>query len=79
MSKKKKRITESSGNVFVDMGFEQAEAENLLIRSKLMSAIKTYIDSEGITQSEAAEQFKVAYPESVRSTREKLNYFQSIN
>ena len=75
MSKKKKRITESSGNVFVDMGFEQAEAENLLIRSKLMSAIKTYIDSEGITQSEAAEQFKVAQPRISEIYQGKIELF----
>lgn len=42
MSKKDNQINDSSGNVFADLGFEQVEAENLLIRSKLMAAIKTY-------------------------------------
>ena len=60
MSKTDKRITKSSGNVFTDLGFEQAEAENLLVRSKLMAAIKEYVESEGITQAEAAKRFHVA-------------------
>lgn len=60
MSKTDKRFTKSSGNVFADLGFDQAEAENLLVRSKLMAAIKAYIDSEGITQVEAAKRFHVA-------------------
>ena len=60
MSKKDKHITDSSGNVFTDLGFEQAEAENLLVRSKLMAAIKSYIKTEGVTQTEAAKRFDVA-------------------
>jgi predicted XRE-type DNA-binding protein len=62
MSKKDSQITDSSGNVFADLGFEQVEAENLLVRSKLMAAIKTYIKAEDITQAEAAKRFKVAQP-----------------
>ena len=62
MSRKSKKITDSSGNVFKDLGFEQAEAENRMVRSKLMAAIKSYIESEGITQAEAAKRFDVAQP-----------------
>lgn len=40
MNKKGRRTTDSSGNVFADLGFDQAEAENLLVRSELMVAIK---------------------------------------
>ncbi len=62
MSKKDSQITDSSGKVFTDLGFERAEAENLLARSKLMAAIKKYIETECVTQAEAAERFKVAQP-----------------
>jgi predicted XRE-type DNA-binding protein len=75
MSKKDKRITKSSGNVFADLGFEQAEAENLLVRSKLMAAIKTYIESEGITQEEAAKRFHVAQPRISEIYQGKIDLF----
>ena len=75
MSKKDKRITKSSGNVFADLGFEQAEAENLLVRSKLMAAIKTYIESEDITQAEAAERFHVAQPRISEIYQGKIDLF----
>ena len=75
MSKKGKRIIKSSGNVFADMGFEQAEAENLLVRSKLMAAIKAYIESEDITQAEAAERFHVAQPRISEIYQGKIDLF----
>ncbi|HEX7027498.1 MAG TPA: XRE family transcriptional regulator [Gammaproteobacteria bacterium] len=75
MSKKTKQITDSSGNVFADLGFEQAEAENLLVRSKLMAAIKAYIESEGITQGKAAERFDVAQPRISEIYQTKIELF----
>jgi len=75
MSKKDKRIIDSSGNVFADLGFEQAEAENLLMRSKLMAAIKAYITSEGITQEEAAKRFNVAQPRISEIYQGKIDLF----
>ena len=75
MSKKDKRIIKSSGNVFADLGFEQAEAENLLVRSKLMAAIKTYIESEGIPQEEAAKCFHVAQPRISEIYQGKIDLF----
>ena len=75
MSKIENRITNSSGNVFTDLGFEQVEAENLLVRSKLMAAIKAYIESEGITQAEAAERFEVAQPRVSEIYQGKIELF----
>ena len=75
MSKKDNQITDSSGNVFADLGFEQVEAENLLVRSKLMAAIKLYIETEGITQAEAAERFKVAQPRVSEIYQGKIELF----
>ena len=75
MRQKKIPLTKASGNVFTDLGFEQVEAENLLVRSKLMAAIKTYIESEGITQAEAAERFKVAQPRISEIYQGKIELF----
>jgi predicted XRE-type DNA-binding protein len=62
MKKKHRQTTASSGNVFADLGFDPAEAENLLVRSKLMAEIKSYIESGKLTQAEAAKRFGVAQP-----------------
>jgi predicted XRE-type DNA-binding protein len=52
-------ITESSGNVFADLGFEPAEASILEMRAKLMSDLREHIESSGMTQAEAAKRLKI--------------------
>jgi predicted XRE-type DNA-binding protein len=56
----KLKITRGSGNVFVDIGFAPAEAENLLLRSQLMSRVRDA--ARGATQREAAKRFGVSQP-----------------
>jgi predicted XRE-type DNA-binding protein len=75
MNRKDNQVNDSSGNVFTDLGFEKIEAENLLVRSKLMAAIKSYIESEQITQSEAAERFNVAQPRISEIYQGKIDLF----
>jgi predicted XRE-type DNA-binding protein len=53
-------IIESSGNVFTDLGFEPAEAAILQMRAKLMSDLRVYIESSGMTQTEAAAKLGIA-------------------
>ena len=53
-------ITESSGNVFADLGFEPAEAAILQMRAKLMSDLREHIQSSGMTQAHAARKLKIA-------------------
>ena len=55
-------FTESTGNVFADLGFDQEEAENLRVRSTLMARIKKVIEDRGLTQNEAARLFGVTQP-----------------
>jgi predicted XRE-type DNA-binding protein len=52
-------ITESSGNVFADLGFEPAEAAILQMRAKLMSDLREYIQSSGMTQTRAAKKLNI--------------------
>jgi len=75
MNEKDSQINHSSGNVFTDLGFEQAQAENLLVRSKLMAAVKAYIESEGITQKEAAKRFKISQPRVSEIYQGKIELF----
>jgi len=55
-----KRITKSSGNVFVDLGFDPAEAAVLQMRANLMSDLRLYIEKQKLTQSEAAKRLGIA-------------------
>ena len=48
-------VTKSSGNVFEDLGFDTAEAENLKLRAQLMRELETLIHKKRLSQSEAAE------------------------
>lgn len=52
---KKEPITESSGNVFADLGFDPAEASILQMRATLMNDLREFIRSSGMTQTEAAQ------------------------
>ena len=46
-------ITESSGNVFADLGLP--DAEELLAKAELVRRISALIDERGLTQAQAAE------------------------
>ena len=55
----KKKMTKSSGNVFVDLGFDPAEATVLLMRADLMSDLRLYIKKHKLTRSDAAKRFDI--------------------
>jgi predicted XRE-type DNA-binding protein len=46
--------TVSSGNVFLDLGFEPHEARTLQLRAELMADLKEQIKLRDLTQTEAA-------------------------
>ncbi len=52
--------TKSSGNVFTDLGFDPAEAAVLQMRASLMSDLRIYIESNKLTQAEAAKRLGIA-------------------
>lgn len=56
----KETIVESSGNVFADLGFDPAEAAILQMRSRLMNDLRGYIESNQLTQVEAAARLGIA-------------------
>jgi len=56
----KEKITQSSGNVFEDLGFDSAEAVILKMRSSLMNDLRTYIEKDGLTQVAAAERLGIS-------------------
>ena len=52
----------TTGSVFDDLGFDEAEAENLKIRASLMRAIEKYISEHNLTQATAARLMGVSQP-----------------
>ena len=56
----KRKTTKSSGNVFVDLGFDLAGAAVLQMRANLMSDLRIYIEKRKLTQAQAAKTFGIA-------------------
>lgn len=56
----KKQSKKATSNIFLDLGFEPAEAAVLKMRATLMSDLRAYIESEGLTQAEAAARLGIA-------------------
>ena len=68
-------ITPSGGNVFEDLGFPPAEAQNLLMRSQLMTAVMNVIERRSLTQVQAAKVFGVSQPRISDLVRGKIDRF----
>jgi predicted XRE-type DNA-binding protein len=67
--------TKGSGNVFTDLGFSSAEASNLRIRSQMMTALRKFLEKEGLTQAQAARRLKVTQPRISDLNRGKISRF----
>jgi predicted XRE-type DNA-binding protein len=68
-------VTPAGGNVFRDLGFPPAEAENLKIRSDLMTALQQLMSERGLTQVQAARLFGVSQPRISDLKRDKIDRF----
>ncbi|MBE0625212.1 MAG: XRE family transcriptional regulator [Burkholderiales bacterium] len=69
MAKKK---TESSGNIFLDLGFPPDEAEVMLLRAQLAEVLRLWIEREKLTQAVAAKRLGIAQPRISEITRGKV-------
>jgi predicted XRE-type DNA-binding protein len=56
------RIIPGSGNVFVDLGFDEAEARVMALRAELMLRIAGELKAKGWTQAQAAKRLGVTQP-----------------
>jgi predicted XRE-type DNA-binding protein len=68
-------VTPGDGNVFEDLGFPPAEAQNLLMRSQLMTAVMDVIERRRLTQIQAAKLFGVSQPRISDLKRDKIDRF----
>jgi predicted XRE-type DNA-binding protein len=62
-------------DVFTDLGFAPAEAENLRIRSAMMRALVTFIREKKLTQARAAKLLGVTQPRVSDLIRGKIHLF----
>lgn len=67
-----KKVTESSGNIFLDLGFPPHEAEVLLLRARLAEALHLWIDREQLTQAQASKRLGITQPRVSEITRGKV-------
>ena len=56
----KERVTKSSGNVFIDLGFAPEESVVLAMRAELIAKLRNLIDERGWTQQEASKHLGIA-------------------
>lgn len=61
-SKKIIEAEKSSGNVFRDIGFSKAEADELMLKAKLLHEISTIIKTRKLKQTEAASILSIDQP-----------------
>ena len=69
------KITRGSGNVFRDLGFSKAEAENLRLRSELMRRIDAFYRESGMTQVAAAKALGLTQPRLNALLKGRLSQF----
>jgi predicted XRE-type DNA-binding protein len=71
----KLRYERGSDNIFIDLGFDKAEAENLKLRSDLMIRIVQYYRKGGQTQSAAAKALGLTQPRFNALLKGKIGLF----
>jgi len=71
----KLKYVRGSENIFSDLGFGKAEAENLKLRSELMIRVVQFYRKSGMTQSEAAKALGLTQPRLNALLRGKIGLF----
>lgn len=72
---KRLKMEESSGNVFLDIGFPPEEAQNLLLRADLMITIERFVKKNGLTQQKAAKTLGITQPRLNQLLKRKIELF----
>jgi predicted XRE-type DNA-binding protein len=75
MKKNDTRIIEGSGNVFIDLGFDPAEAEVMRLRAEVMIRTAQQLKAQGWTQAEAARRLGITQPRVSRLIKGKVEDF----
>ena len=67
-----KKVTESSGNIFKDLGFPPHEAQVMLLRAQLAEGLRVWMEREKLTQTKAAKRLGITQPRISDITRGKV-------
>jgi predicted XRE-type DNA-binding protein len=68
-------VNQSSGNVFIDLGFPAADAEVMKLRAEVMIRVRQRLKEQGWTQAEAARRLGVTQPRVSRLLKHKVEDF----
>ncbi|HEY0294702.1 MAG TPA: helix-turn-helix transcriptional regulator [Bordetella sp.] len=68
-------VTRGSGNVFIDLGFDPAEAEVMRMRAEVMIHMRDKLKEYGWTQAEAARRLGITQPRVSRLVKGKVEDF----
>ena len=71
----KEKVEQGSGNVFADLGFE--DAEERLLKAELATKIAQLIEKKGWTQAQTAERTALDQPKVSRLLRGQLSGFSA--
>ena len=67
-----KKVTESSGNIFKDLGYPPHEAQVMLLRAQLAEGLRVWMEREKLTQAKAAKRLGITQPRISEITRGKV-------
>ena len=73
------RMIKSSGNVFVGLGFDSAEARVMVMRVKRMLRLRERIEADGLTQRQAAKRLDTAHFGAVQRRMARLQHGYAAN
>ena len=71
----KLKYVRGSSNIFIDLGFDRVEAENLKMRSDLMIRIVQFHQKSGMTQAAAAKALGLTQPRLNALLKGKIGLF----
>ena len=71
------KITQSTGNVFRDLGFSAEEAEHLVVRADLLIQLQKALAARGLTQTKAAKILHVTQPRVSDLLRGRIDLFST--
>ena len=75
MNSQEANITESTGNVFLDLGFSPDESALLSLRSQLMGELRLWIKASGQTQAEISARLGISQSRVAELIRGKWDKF----
>ncbi len=67
-----KKVIESSGNIFLDLGFPPHEAVVMQLRAQLAEALRVWMEQSALTQAQAAKRLGIAQPRMSEIARGKV-------